>query len=74
MFYHNLKYALKILFQNKMLVFWTIFFPIILGTFFSMAFSNIENSEKLETIKIAIINNKKRKLKNYLKQMKSLVI
>ncbi len=57
MFYHNLKYALKILFQNKMLVFWTIFFPIILGTFFSMAFSNIENSEKLETIKIAIINN-----------------
>lgn len=57
MFHHNLKYALRILFQNKTLVFWTIGFPIILGTFFSMAFSNIENSEKLETINIAIIND-----------------
>lgn len=55
MFHHNLKYALKILFKNRMLVFWTIAFPIILGTFFSMAFSNIEKNEKLDTIKIAII-------------------
>ncbi|MDO4382207.1 MAG: ABC transporter permease [Clostridia bacterium] len=40
-----------------MLIFWTFAFPIILGTLFNMAFSNIENSEKLDIINIAIINN-----------------
>lgn len=57
MFIHNFKYAFKTLFKNKMLIFWTFAFPIILGTLFNMAFSNIENSEKLDIINIAIINN-----------------
>lgn len=57
MFIHNFKYSLKTLFRNKMLIFWTFAFPIILGTFFNMAFSNIENSEKLEIINIAIVDN-----------------
>ena len=57
MFIHNFKYALKTLFRNRMLIFWTFAFPIILGTFFNMAFSNIENSEKLDIINIAIVNN-----------------
>lgn len=57
MFIHNFKYALKTLFKNKMLIFWTFAFPIILGTLFNMAFSNIESSEKLDIINIAIVNN-----------------
>lgn len=57
MFLHNFKYAFITLFKNKMLIFWTFAFPIILGTFFNMAFSNIENSEKLDIINIAIIEN-----------------
>ena len=57
MFIHNFKYAFKTLFRNKMLIFWTFAFPIILGTFFNMAFSNIENSEKMNIINIAIIDN-----------------
>ena len=57
MFIHNFIYAFKTLFRNKMLIFWTFAFPIILGTFFNMAFSNIENSEKLKIINIAIIQN-----------------
>lgn len=32
-------------------------FQLFFGTFFNMAFSNIENSEKLEIIKIAIVDN-----------------
>lgn len=56
MFLHNFKYSLKTLFKNKMLIFWTFAFPIILGTLFSLAFSNIENSEKLDIIPIAIVN------------------
>ncbi len=57
MFLHNLKYSLKTLFKNKMLIFWTYAFPLILGTFFYLAFSNIENSEKLDIIDIAIVDN-----------------
>lgn len=54
---HNFKYAFITLFKNKMLIFWTFAFPIILGTFFNLAFSNIENSEKLDIIDIAYVNN-----------------
>lgn len=57
MFIHNFKYTFKTLFRNRALVFWTFAFPIILGTFFKLAFSNIENSEKLDIINIAIIEN-----------------
>lgn len=57
MFWHNLKYSLKILFRNKALLFWTFIFPIILGTFFKLAFSNIENSEELKTIDIVVIDS-----------------
>lgn len=57
MFIHNFKYAFKTLFRNKALIFWTFAFPIILGAFFKMAFSNIESSEKLDIINIAIVEN-----------------
>lgn len=57
MFLHNFKYSLKILLRNKELLFWTFIFPIILGTFFSMAFSNIENEESLNIIDIAIVDS-----------------
>lgn len=57
MFWHNFKYILKVLFKNKMLIFWTFAFPLVLGTFFKMAFSNIEDSEKLDIIDIAIVDD-----------------
>lgn len=57
MFIHNFKYSLKTLFRNKMLIFWTFAFPIILGTMFNLAFSNIANSEKFDIIDIAIVKN-----------------
>ena len=55
MFIHNFKYSIKTLFRNRMLIFWTFAFPIILGTLFNMAFKDIENNEKLEIIDIAIV-------------------
>ena len=58
MFVHNLKYTIKSLFKNKVLIFWTFAFPIILGIFFNMAFSNIEKDEKLQIFDIAVVNNK----------------
>lgn len=73
MFFHNFKYAVKTLFQNKILLFWTFAFPIILGTLFQMAFQDIESSEILDTIDIAIveINHEKENetLKNILKEI-----
>ena len=57
MFYHNFKYTLKTLLKDKNLIFWTLAFPLILGTFFNMAFSDIEKEEKLDIIDIAIVNN-----------------
>ena len=57
MFFHNFKYTFKTLLKSKALIFWSFAFPIILGTLFNMAFSNISNSEKLDIIDIAIVNN-----------------
>ena len=57
MFWHNFKYSLKTLLRSKVLLFWTFAFPILLGTFFHMAFSDIEKSETLDIIDIAIVEN-----------------
>ncbi len=57
MFIHNFKYSLKILLKNKSLLFWSFIFPIILGTLFKLAFSNIEKKETLSTFDIAIVEN-----------------
>jgi len=58
MFIHNFKYSFKTVFRNKMLVFWTFMFPIILGLFFNLAFSDIEKNEKLDVIDIAYVEEK----------------
>ena len=54
---YDFKYSLKVLLRNKGLLFWTFVFPIVLGTFFNMAFSNIENSERFNAFDIAIVND-----------------
>lgn len=57
MFFHKFKYSLLYLLRNKMLIFWTFAFPIVLATFFKMAFSNIEKEEALNVSNIAIVDN-----------------
>lgn len=57
MFWHNFKYTLQVIFRDRALVFWTFAFPIILGTFFYLAFSNITSSESLSIIDIAVVDN-----------------
>ena len=57
MFKHNFIYTLKTLFRNKALIFWTFAFPLLMATFFNMAFANITEDEKLKVIEIAIVNN-----------------
>ena len=67
MFVHNFKYSLKILFKNKGLLFWTFIFPIILGTLFNLAFSNIEKTETFNKIDVAITPNNNSYIKNTFK-------
>ena len=55
--WHNFKYAFKTLLKNRSLIFWTYAFPLVLGTFFYMAFNNITEAEKLKVFDIAIVNN-----------------
>ena len=57
MFSHNLKYTIKTLSKNKVLIFWTFAFPIILGILFNMSFSNIEKDEMLQIFDIAVVDN-----------------
>ena len=68
MFIHNFIYSLKTLFKNKALIFWTFAFPIILGTLFNMAFSNIQEGQKLDIINIAIVENDELKSNEYYKK------
>lgn len=73
MFWHNFVYSLKTLFKSKALIFWTFVFPILLGTFFKLAFSNIEKNEVLEVFNIAVVNNEEFKKDEFFKEsLKSL--
>ena len=57
MFWHNFKYTLKIVLRDHALIFWTFAFPLILATFFFLAFSNITSSESLDIIDLAVVDN-----------------
>ena len=50
-------YNLKITFKNTELIFWTFAFPIILGTLFFGAFSNITTADEYEPIKLGVVKN-----------------
>lgn len=57
MFWHNFKYSLKTLLANKMLLFWTFIFPILMGGLFKLAFQDIENNEVLKVFNVGIIDS-----------------
>ena len=57
MFNHLFINRLKVLLRKKEVIFWTLVFPIILGTFFNLAFSNLTESESFDVINIAVVEN-----------------
>lgn len=58
MFFHNFKYSLKNLFKQKEFIFWILAFPIILGTFFYLAFNGMYEKEMMfSEIPVAIVEN-----------------
>lgn len=57
MFVHIFKYRLKCLLGDKSTLFWTMLFPLLLATFFQLAFSNLTTGEKLQKINVAVVDN-----------------
>lgn len=61
MFGHIFKNRLKVLLRTKSMIFWTLVFPLILATFFNLAFSNLSSDELFEPVNIGIVNDNKYK-------------
>ena len=57
MFWHNFKYAGKMLIKGKDTLFWTILFPIALFTFMYMAFGNIMEKDEMFNTKGKMLQN-----------------
>ncbi len=63
MFLHNLKYELMVTFRVKDLILWMMIFPLILGTFFKIAFGNIYEKDTLfNSIPTAVVENEKNEI------------
>lgn len=52
-----LKTRLLCLFRDRVVIFWALIFPIILSTFYSLAFKNIAAGNVFGTINIAVVDN-----------------
>lgn len=57
MFRHIFLHRLKCSFRDRQMIFWTFIFPILLSTFFSLAFSNLNSGEAFTRIPVAVIDN-----------------
>lgn len=57
MFWHIFKNRFKCLTRDKITVFWTFMFPIILSLFFHFTMSNIDRSEIFKPIDIAVVDS-----------------
>ncbi len=57
MFIHVFVNRFKCLLRDRQLIFWTLLYPLVLGTFFSLAFSNIGSNDAFTSIPVAVVNN-----------------
>jgi ABC-2 type transport system permease protein len=57
MFAHIYTMRLKCIMKDRQVIFWTLFFPIILGTLFHFAFSNLGSQYKFQEFNIAVVSN-----------------
>lgn len=69
MFFHVLKYRLKCILKDKQMMFWTLLFPIVLSTFFNMAFSNLNSNYIFEQIPIALVDGENLIENEYIKNV-----
>lgn len=56
MFFHSFRYALKQSLHQKANVFWSLLFPILLGTMFHIAFGGLSSGEQFTSIPVAVVS------------------
>lgn len=52
-----IKHLFKITLSDKISIFWVLLFPIILGTFFMLAFEGLKNKDNFTSIKVAFVGD-----------------
>lgn len=57
MFKHLFMNKMKILLKNKAMLFWSLIFPFVLGTFFYFALGNVGEAFEMEIIPVAVVDN-----------------
>ena len=57
MFWHIFRYRMKCALRDRVTMFWTLLFPIVLAIFFNMAFSNLSSHELFNSIPFAVVDN-----------------
>ncbi|MEI5989144.1 hypothetical protein A5881_000632 [Enterococcus termitis] len=57
MFWHLYYYRLKIQLKNKVLLFWSLVFPLLLGLFFTAAFSSLDTIDLITKIPVGIVTD-----------------
>ncbi|NLB44618.1 MAG: ABC transporter permease, partial [Clostridiaceae bacterium] len=57
MFWHLYSIRIRSSVRDRQMLFWTFLFPLILATFFSMAFANLNENDTFSTIPIAVVTN-----------------
>ena len=54
MFYHEFKKTLRVFMRQKVMIFWALIFPLVLGVFFKLALGNVKDSNNFEAIKVGV--------------------
>lgn len=57
MFWHIFSNRFKCLIRDKEMIFWTFLYPLVLASFFSLAFQNLSGDDLFRDIPIAVVNN-----------------
>lgn len=55
---HTFLYQFKLLLRNRVMIFWTLIFPLILATFFYLALSSLYTSESFQPAQLAVVVEK----------------
>lgn len=72
MFYHEFKKTLRVFMRQKVMIFWALIFPLVLGVFFKLALGNVKDSNNFEAIKVGVNESliDDEYFKNFIDQMK----
>lgn len=72
MFLRLVIYRIKVLLQNRTLLFWTFAFPVVLGLLFNLAFSGLDDLGSLETTEVGIVSTDELKTDRFVEVLASI--